>query len=99
MAQDMSFSTSIYFQNNVALSQTLFSKVIYTSWKKKVKGNPFEFSKTFENIKIIMQSISKVQLEHEKNILLLLFLPWKKVKISKNIVACRKIVKVNGIPY
>ena len=43
--QDMSFSTSIYFQNNVALSQTLFSKVIYTSWKKKkVKGNPFEFS-------------------------------------------------------
>ena len=55
-----------------------------------MKGNPFEFSQTFENIKIIMQSISKVQLEHEKNILLLLlFLPWKKVKISKNIVTCR----------
>ena len=64
-----------------------------------MKSNVFEFSQTFENIKIIVQRISKVQLEYEKNILLLLFLPWKKVKISKNIVACRKIVKVNGIPY
>ena len=63
-----------------------------------MKSNVFEFSQTFENIKIIVQSISKVQLEHEKSTLLL-FLPWKKVKISKNIVACRKIVKVNGIPY
>ena len=54
-----------------------------------MKSNVFEFSQTFENIKIIVQSISKVQLEHEKNILLLLFLPWKKVKISKNIVTCR----------
>ena len=54
-----------------------------------MKSNVFEFSQTFENIKIIVQRISKVQLEYEKNILLLLFLPWKKVKISKNIVTCR----------
>ena len=63
----MSFSTSIYFQNNVALSQTLFFKVIYTSWKKKkVKGNPFEFSQTFENIKIIGPNISKIKFKDSK---------------------------------
>ena len=81
MAQDMSFSTSIYFQNNVALSQTLFSKVIYTCWKKKkVKRNPFEFSQTFENIKIIMQSISKVQLEHEKKHIIIIISSMEKGK-------------------
>ena len=34
--------------------------------KNKKKSNLFEFSQTFENIKIIRQSISKVQLEHVK---------------------------------
>ena len=80
MAQNTSFSTSIYFENNVALSQTLFSKVIYTSWKKKVKGNPFEFSQTFENIKIIVQHISKVQLEHEKKHIIIIISSMEKGK-------------------
>ena len=42
--------------------------MIYTSWKKKkkVKGNPFEFSQTFENIKIIGPSISKIKFKDSK---------------------------------
>ena len=62
----MSFSRAIYFENNVALSHTLFSKVIYMSWKKNVKINLFEFTQTFENIKIIGPSISKIKLENSK---------------------------------
>ena len=39
-----------------------------------MKGNPFEFSQTFENIKIIVQHISKVQLEHEKKHIIIIII-------------------------